>query len=570
MKILSAARLRQIFKATLVTNLAVAFVGKLVQTLTNSLEPMTTYNLRSFVVLLATGLFFTLPPAHAVVKLHPLFTEHMVLQRGINTPIWGTADPHEKVSVTLGQNKVEATAGADGKWMVKIPELLASTKPEVLIVKGTNELRVADVLIGDVWIGSGQSNMNFRVINSTQAKRVTEASKSGKYKNIRLFHVAAKATDAPQTTVSNQWRLAIGADLDRFSAVLFYFAESLQGSISDVPMGLINSSVSGTNAYSWIPNSVYENDPATQYVRDWYQKELGAYGTRKFEYDRKLDEYKAQVADLKSKKQPIPKDLHGPEEPMGSANLKRPCGLYNAMIAPLQPAAIRGVVWYQGESDAVIPLPKAYYGTMKSLVESWRTDWAKADKSSTLTSYDFPFYFVQLPNYDAGQYCDWPQIREAQLRLSHDLTNSGLAVTLDAGDSKNIHPPDKTIVGVRMAKVALARAYEMNVPYAGPTYKSFRIDGNKIYTFFDIGHDKMKPLYGSALANFTIGDDSHTFVPATATIEGRYVIVTSPNVAAPVAVRYAWENDPKGINFGNTALIPASPFRTDNFPLEAK
>jgi sialate O-acetylesterase len=523
-------------------------------------------------VLASLLLFGGILPANAAVKLNPLFTEHMVVQRGINTPVWGTADPGEKITVTLGKNKVDGVADPDGKWLVKIPELFASTKPEVLIVKGTNELHVADVLVGDVWVGSGQSNMNWDVRNSTDFKRVQAAADAGKYKNIRLFHVAARAADQPLKSVSNQWSLASGNNLTRFSAVLFYAGEELQQTYPDVPLGLINSSVGGTNAYSWTPTSVFQNDPGLKVAKDWYQKELDSYTEHKADYERRMEEYKAKLAALGSQKPPD--DLHIPDEPMSATHIKRPCGLYNAMIAPLQPFAIRGVFWYQGESDAPPWLAKEYYGTMKALVDGWRSDWAKADPTSSVSSFDFPFYFVQLANYDAGPKADWPQIREAQLRLSRDLINSGIAVTIDKGQSNDIHPRDKTTVGKRLAKVALARAYEKpSISYFGPIYRSMRVDGSTAKCFFDPGNiDKLKiPKESPNLNNFTICDESLNFVPAdSATIEGKYVNVTSSKVKTPIAVRYAWENDPKSpINFYSTADMPASPFRTDNFPLDA-
>lgn len=530
-------------------------------------------NSRIFNQLVIAGLllFGGIMPAQAAVKLNPLFTEHMVIQRGINTPVWGTADPGEKVAVTLGKNKVDGVAGPDGKWLVKIPELFASPIPQVLIVKGTNELHVADVLVGDVWLGSGQSNMNWHVQDSFDVKRVQAAADTGKYKNIRLFQIAARASDQPLANVSNQWTLASGNNLTRFSAVLFYAGEELQNTYPDVPLGLINSSVGGTNAYSWVPNNVLQNDPSLSYAKEWYQKELDDYGAHKADYDKRLEEYKAKVAALGSQKQP--ESMHVPDEPMSATHLKRPCGLYNAMIAPLEPFAIRGVFWYQGESDAPHWLAKEYYGTMKALVDGWRSDWAKADKTSTVASFDFPFYFVQLSNYMAPSSDDWPQVRESQLRLSRDLINSGLAVTIDKGEPTDIHPRDKTTVGKRLAKVALARAYEKPlIPYIGPIYRSMRVDGSTVKCFFDPGNDyKLKaPKEGPNLNNFSICDDSLVFVPAdSATIEGKYVNVTSAKVKNPIAVRYAWENNPKDpINFYSTAEQPASPFRTDNFPLD--
>jgi sialate O-acetylesterase len=506
-------------------------------------------------------------PANAAVKVNSLFSDHMVVQRGSNTVIWGTADAGEKVAVRLGAYLVEGVAGADGKWLLRFPELKSSLKPETLIVSGTNELRVEDVLVGDVWIGSGQSNMALRVKESSDAGRVQAATEAAQYNNIRLLQISPRAADAPVSEVSDQWQLADLENVGRFSAVLFLAGEALQKEIPDVPIGLINSSVGGTNAYSWTPNAVFKDDPALKYARDWYQKELSSYDEHKVEYDKKMEEFKAKFLALKQQNQPIPASLRPPEEPMGPANVHRPCGLYNAMIAPLEPFAIRGVMWYQGENDSFHWLAKEYYGTIKALVSGWRRDWAKQSGSSG--SIDFPFYIVQLPNFSGNPEVDWPQIREVQLRLSNDLPNSGLVVTIDVGNSKAIHPQDKGSVGRRLAQLAAARAYKMTIPYAGPVFKSMSISGNTIKCVFEIGEYPLKSKNGATLNNFSICDESHDFVPAEAVIDGNCVNVSSPKVANPVAVRYAWANDPKSaINFYNSVDLPASPFRTDDFPFD--
>lgn len=519
-------------------------------------------------IIVAIFVFFAVVlPADAAVRLNSTFSDHMVIQRGMASPIWGVADPGEKIIVTLGESKAEGQADANGNWTIKFSELKPSFIPQVLIVKGTNELRVQDVLVGDVWIGSGQSNMALPVKDCVDAKRVSAAAEASKYNYIRLLQIKPNAADFPISDINDQWQLATGDNLDHFSALLFLFGESLHKEYPQVPLGLINSSVGGTNAYCWIPNRVFKDAPALKSAREWYHAELAQYDAHKSEYDKKLDEFKTKFLALKTAGQPIPRSLVPPVPPMSATNQNRPCGLYNAMIAPLEPLAMRGVIWYQGENDSFLRFAKEYHGTLKALVQGWRNDWAKGHESTSSDSVDFPFLIVQLPNFVGSSAVDWPLIREAQLHSSAELVNSGLVVTIDIGDPKSIHPRDKSVVAQRLAHLAASVAYHKPAP-SGPVYKSNRIDGNVIKCTFETEKEPIKPTEGGHLSNFSICDDTHKFIPAVAVIDNHNdVNVSSPEILKPKAVRYAWENAPKSrIDFYNTANIPASPFRTDNFP----
>lgn len=554
------------------------------------------------VALSASALIWMLAiaPAQSAVKVNPLFSDHMVLQRGVKAPVWGTATPGEKIEVDFAGQKANSFADAAGKWKISLEPLAASKIPGEIIIRGmapqappaattdadsdqtkstavksplkkksaskasqkwTEEIHIKDVLVGDVWIGSGQSNMEFAVRDSTDAGRASSMSVAGRYKNIRLFLVPHNASDTPVETVKSSWKLASGKDLDNFSGVLFYFGEELQLGLPDVPIGLIDSSYGGTWAFCWVPNQTFDSDKSYQPTRKWYQDVTKNYDQQKSEFDAKLDAYRKEAADLKSRNLQIPPDLHMPNEPIGPKHPKRPSALYNGMIAPLQPFAFTGVLWYQGEADALPEFVPQYLGSLKALIYAWRYQW---ERSSDVRN--FPFYLVQLANYDAGRN-DWPAIRETQAKCAKTVPNCGFVVTIDVGSSGDIHPKDKTTVGKRLAKLALAKTYEKQVPCYGPQYRSYDVDRDKVRVSFESDPNSLKCV-GSKLKNFSIAGVDEKFVPAEASIDGADVIVESPKVPKPVAVRYAWENDPHDVNFYNSAGLPASPFRTDTFPLE--
>jgi sialate O-acetylesterase len=442
------------------------------------------------------------PRACAEVKLHGLFKDHMVLQCDMKVPIWGTADPGESVTVTLNGQKATATADSKGKWMAILNPLKAGGPHTVAIEGNNSSIKLADVLVGEVWICGGQSNMEWSLKQTRDPQDVIANSKNDK---IRLFDVQKKPNGTPQTELSEpyaddkgrqfgQWLFCEPKTVPTFSGVGYFFGRKLEKDLG-VPVGLINSSWGGSPAESWTSKAVMDNEP-----------------------------------ELKGLK--------------GS-------GFYNGMIVPLEPFAFRGVIWYQGESNA--NKPKQYFHLMNAMIKNWRDDWKQGD---------FPFLTVQLAPYESGK--NWPELREAQLFTSLTVPKTAMAVITDGGDPKapkDIHPKDKAIVGERLALAAEAMAYGKKVEYIGPSFDKMKIAGDKAtLTFKHLGGGlKVK---GDALTGFTIAGKDGNFVKAEATVIENTVVVRSPEVPEPTAVRFGWAAYPV-CNLYNAEGLPATPFRTD-------
>ena len=644
--------------------------------------------------------------AFADVKLASVFTDNMVLQRDLPAVVWGKAVPGEFVSVSFAGQTQETKAAADGRWQVKLTPLQSSRQPAELTVAGKNRLVIKNVLVGEVWLCSGQSNMEMGIgqVNNAQAE-IADANRP----MIRLFMVpnttalmpkkeitgaAAWAVCTPMTVASNGW--------GGFSAAGYFFGRELNKEL-DVPVGLIESDWGGTPAQAWTPLASLEaapslahyvaelkkfspvsqdeidkqakerakldaemqqraEDPGNQGEADGWQNadtdlsswervkvpngwftSTNIYGSVWFRRDVEVpaawagkdvtlnlgvvDDYDTTYFNGRkigatgketkewwtvSRRYTVPGELvkagrntiavrvfndymsggftsgaealvltgpSGVEKPAiklaGSWSRKvekavktfpvaakppsfQNCAscLYNAMIAPLVPFAIRGAIWYQGESNA----GKAYeYRTLfPTMIGSWRSAWGEGD---------FPFYFVQLANYmpavDQPADSNWAELREAQ-SLTLGTTNTGMAVIIDIGDAGNIHPKNKQEVGRRLALNALATTYGKKVEYSGPVVKTVKTENGAVRIAFSHANGGLKTRDGQLLQGFAICGADHKFVWATATIEGDAVVVTSPTVAAPVAVRYAWANNP-ACNLVNADNLPASPFRTDTF-----
>jgi sialate O-acetylesterase len=455
----------------------------------------------------------------ADVKPHALFTDGMVLQQGINNPVWGTADPDEtvRVSITIdGRESVAAaTTGADGKWTAYLqPVALKPGGPYSLTIKGKNTITLKDVYVGEVWIASGQSNMEWPTRLTTDAeKNMAEA----KNPQIRLFTVPKKIADKPQQTLEGKWVECTPENVKNFSAVAYYFGRALQKA-RNVPVGLIHTSWGGTRAEAWTSRAVLEADSA---YKDEYVK-----------FDAAREK--------------------GP-----SKNANDPSVLYNGMIAPLIPYAIKGAIWYQGESNA----GKAYaYRTLfPTMIKNWRDDWKQGD---------FPFLFVQLAPWQKiekePKESAWAELREAQLMTAQKCPKTGMAVITDVGDEKDIHPRAKEPVGERLALAARAIAYGEKIDYSGPMYASMKVEGNKaILSFSHLGGGLVEK--GGPLTGFTIAGEDRKFHNAQANIQDDKIIVTCDQVEKPVAVRFGWANFPV-VNLWNKAGLPASPFRTDDWP----
>jgi sialate O-acetylesterase len=451
-------------------------------------------------LVLLTGLCLGQPPgACAEVKLHGLFSDHMVLQRDMKVPVWGTADPGEAVTVTIEGQKATATADDKGKWMATLNPLKAGGPFSMAVQGKTNAVKLTDVLVGEVWISSGQSNMEWTLQQTRDPKDVIANSKNDK---IRLFDVQRKPNATPQSELAvpyaekngrqfGAWLECEPKTVPTFSGVAYYFGRKLEKDLS-VPVGIINSSWGGTAAERWTSKNVMESDP-----------EL--------------------------------KGLKGSD-------------LYNGMIVPLEPFAFRGVIWYQGESNA--GRAKQYFHLMNAMIKNWRDDWKQGD---------FPFLTVQLAPFEPGK--SWPELREAQLFTRLKMPKTAMAVITDAGDPKDIHPKDKAVVGERLALAAEAIAYGMKVEYIGPHYDSVKFESDKaILTFKHLGGGlKAK---GGPLTGFTIAGKDGNFVKAEATIIENTVVVRSPEVPEPATVRYGWAAYPV-CNLYSAEGLPASPFRTD-------
>ncbi len=617
--------------------------------------------------------------------LSPVFTDHMVLQRDRNDAVWGWAEPGEKVTVTIAGQSASAVAGADGRWQALLPPLPAGG-PHVMTVAGPETVTLQDILVGDVWICSGQSNMEWNVANSNDDAAEIAAANHPRIRSITLPHVTAAQ---PQTTFSSSgWQVCSPETAGDFTAVGYYFGRKLHEEL-EVPIGLIHTSWGGTIAEAWASReglaplgdfnaALAELERQSQAAAatadpqgDWFAKHdagtkegwsaegfadeawpaieqplqwegspvaelanfdgvvwfrralevpaaaagreavlhLGAIDDDDTVWlnGRKIGEgegwnrprsYKVPAGLLKAGKNVVAVrvldhsgggGLVGPAEPMklvagdvaiplhgpwrfkiaadlaksapfprrtgGNPNV--PTVLYNAMISPLLPYAIKGAIWYQGESNA--GRAQQYRKVLPAVIGDWRKRFGQGD---------FPFYIVQLANFMPKQPqpgpSEWAELREAQAMTGKNVPNSGIAVAIDIGDAADIHPRNKQDVGKRLALQALAKTYGQDVVAAGPEFKAAKVEGGAIRLGFDSVGGGLVAKDG-ALKGFSIAGEDRKFVWAEAKIDGETVLVSSPQVPQPVAVRYGWENNPDATLF-NQAGLPAGPFRSDEWP----
>jgi sialate O-acetylesterase len=494
----------------------------------------------------AAGLLGLHAPAHAAVKPNGLIGDGMVLQQGIKAPIWGTADDGEDITVTIEKQKHTTTA-RDGAWRVDLDPLKAGG-PYELTIAGKNTIRIKNVLVGEVWICSGQSNMEMPLVSTADAQKAIAASANPK---IRLFVVKRTSTATPQAAVVGQWAECGPKTVGGFSAAAYYFGRDLNKAL-DVPVGLIETNWGGTVCEAWTSHEALGAVPELKYLADKSDKAVKA---ALDDYLKALDKYREQVAKDRDegKEPPAP-----PQLPDIAKNANAfPSSLYNGMIAPLVPYAIKGAIWYQGESNA----GRAYeYRTLfPTMIKDWRERWQEGD---------FPFLFVQLAPFAANKDpngVQWAELREAQLLTLQKVPYTAEAVITDVGDEKDIHPKQKEPVGARLALAAEALAYGKKVEYSGPVYESTKVEGNKaILSFTHVGGGLVAK--GGPLQGFTIAGADHKFVKAEAEIRDGTIEVSSKEVDKPEAVRYGWANFPV-VNLFNKDGLPATPFRTDDLPL---
>ena len=486
--------------------------------------------------------------ALADVKLPHVLSDHMVLQQEAPIPIWGTAQPGESVSVTLGEQKATAAAAASGRWSVRLEPLKAGG-PLEMTVSGKNTLKVTDILVGEVWLASGQSNMVWWVKTSKDADKEIAAAD---HPSIRMFTVGNAVAGKPMSDVPGQWQVCSSKTVPDFSAVAYFFGRELHKAMN-VPVGLINSSWGGTPAESWASRAALLGNPALRIMVERWDKIVADYQKARAYYHTPVAVWiDDSIAAENSGRRVTPAPKTAGDDPR--LNPWRASGLYNAMIAPVIPFAIKGAIWYQGESNAA----RAYqYRTLfPAMIQDWRQAWGQGD---------FPFLFVQLANFatKAPQDGTWAELREAQT-MTLSLEKTGMAVAVDIGDPANIHPANKQEVGRRLALAAQAIAYGKQVEWYGPMYDSMAIDGDQVRIKF--GHAQgLRTQDGRPARELVIAGEDRKFVEAQATIEGDTLVVSSPAVAKPAAVRYGW-NDCPTCTLINAAGLPASPFRTDDWP----
>ncbi len=489
--------------------------------------------------------------AVADVRLPAVISDNMVLQRGAKVSIWGWAEPGEQVTVGVSWHTMQwgLTADQQGKWRFEMTPPKAGG-PYEMTIRGKNTITIKNILVGEVWVGSGQSNMQMAVRHSANAEQEIAAAN---YPNIRLFSVQRTVADQPQSDCVGNWQSCSPETVGDFSAVAYFFGRELHKELN-VPVGLIHTSWGGTPAEAWTSRAVLDAEPDVKPILQRYDDAVAKYPQAKKEHEEKVAEWEKAVQEAKAEgKNPPPR----PGAPFGPDHPHAPAGLYNAMIAPLIPYGIAGAIWYQGESNA--GRAYQYRKLFPAMITNWRHDWGRGD---------FPFLFVQLANFMATKPepgdSEWAELREAQL-LTLALPNTGMAVIIDIGEANDIHPKNKQDVGKRLAFWALAKTYGSKLVYSGPLYKSMQVEGNRVTLHFDHVGGGLVAGGGEPLKGFAIAGADRKFVWADAKIDGDTVVVSSDQVAEPAAVRYAWADNPV-CNLFNKDKLPASPFRTDDWP----
>jgi len=507
---------------------------------------------RTLALLLGLLLCGALAPAQATVKLATLFQDDMVLQQGMEVPVWGTAAPGEQVTVTIAGKQATAVADVNGQWMARLPALEAGMPFTMVATGSDNSDTCENVAVGEVWVASGQSNMQMPVSGVMNAQREIRAAR---YPGIREFGMPRTVSVTPRRECKGYWEPCNPKNVVNYSAVGYFFARQLHRDLG-VPVGIIHTSWGGTPVESWISRPVLEAEPTFRYLTANWDAAMQNYAKAVLDNAKQMSAWQAAAEQALAAGQPLPMPPTPtvPDDPRNNPWLAS--GLYNAMIQPVVGYAIRGVIWYQGESNA----GRAYeYRTLfPAMIENWRQAWGQGD---------FPFLFVQLANFmdtkpEPGESA-WAELREAQL-MALRLPNTGMATIIDIGDAKDIHPKNKQEVGRRLALWAEATTYGKRQEYSGPLYRSMEVEGDAIRLHFDHTGGGLKAK-GKALTGFAIAGEDRRFVWAQARIEGDTVIVRSSQVAKPVAVRYGWADNPV-CNLYNGAGLPASPFRTDDWP----
>jgi sialate O-acetylesterase len=491
------------------------------------------------VLLIITTLCLATTPLEAESRLASVITDHAVLQRDVPIHIWGEDSPGARITISFHDQSIATTANSLGLWETWLPPEPAGG-PFTLTVHGSSELTRSDLLLGDVWFASGQSNMEMPLSGFPPTAHVTNAEQEiaqADLPQVRLLRMEHQSSASPLGSISAVWQTCTPATARDFSAVGYFFARAIHQR-EHVPIGVIDSSWGGTPIDSWISLDALSADASL----------MPAFAARAGFADEQMHlalmEAAEKRAEAEAAAHQLPKPSH-PWHPDPSSWV--PAGLYNGMVAPFTPYAIKGFLWYQGETDSALDRANLYAKLLPTLIADWRRQWGQGN---------LPFLFVQISSYDSPPE-DWGLIRDSQ-RRTLDVANTGMAVTLDIGQRDNVHPPDKQTVGARLALAGRVLAYgEIGLEFSGPLYRQTTRREAALEIWFD--HAEGLHSMGKELRGFEVAGADHRFFPARAKVEGTSVLVSSPEVAEPVQVRYGWQSFTDA-NLYNSASLPASTF----------
>ncbi|HEX4808374.1 MAG TPA: sialate O-acetylesterase [Bryobacteraceae bacterium] len=507
-----------------------------------SLSSLNCLFFRTAPILALLGLSVT---AKAEVRLPKILSSHAVLQRDQPLHIWGFSDPNEKVSASIAGVTQSTIADASGDWSVYLPPMHAGG-PFELTVAGTNKIVLDDILIGDVWFASGQSNMEMPLNGfpgSAVVKNAAEEIKNANQPNLRLLFIPHAATTYPLNDIQGDaaWSVCSPETAAKFSAVAYFFGRDIAAQ-EHIPIGLIDSTWGGTPAETWVSlDGLSANSSLMAVFASWARladAQADVPALRRAE--KREDEAARQTHS------PLPKHPWHPDPASWD-----PSWLFNGMIAPAINYGIRGVIWYQGETNSKLDRAPLYHQVFSTLIEDWRRHWGEGD---------FPFLFTQISSFKSDETEDWPTVRDGQ-RRTLSVANTAMAVTIDVGDPNNVHPSDKQTVGARLALAARAMAYHEDVEYSGPLFRQTSTEEGAIRVWFTHANGGLTAKDG-ALEGFEVAGDEHKFLPAAARIDGSSVVLTNSDIKNPRYVRYGWQNAPV-LNLYNSAGLPASPFTSE-------
>ncbi|HEY8966830.1 MAG TPA: sialate O-acetylesterase [Candidatus Methylacidiphilales bacterium] len=512
---------------------------------------------------ICAGLSALLPSLAGAVTLADVFSDHAVVQRGEQTPVWGTAAPGEKVSIHLGNASAEATADSDGRWKTVLDLGKEGDGPFELTADGpSGKASRTDILVGEVWICAGQSNMHYHLSDTTGgAEEAAQASDP----KLRFLNLGMKVAESPTTAVRDKWAVCDPRSAGAFSGVGYHMGRVLRERL-DRPVGLVGISWAGTCIEAWMSPEALSSDPDFKPILDRWEKKLADYPAKKAEYEQNrpalLAAWQQEADQAKAEGRPAP-SKESLEPPHGAGSLEEPSGLYHGEVTPVAPYGIAGILWYQGEQN--VGRAFQYRKLLPALIADWRKLWGRGNA---------PFVVVQLPNYGKPEAQprsnNFAELREGQALAAVQVPAAALVVTIDVGEEGNIHPKDKKTVGVRAGKLIAKEFYASPLAeeVRGPTFRELAVEGDALRVRFDHAGG-LKTRDGQPPTDFAVAGADGRYVWAQAAIEGDAVVLRAPGVASPASVRYDWAGSPHG-NLCNGDGLPAAPFRTDSFKVSTE